>query len=165
MRCIDSFISLYVCSAPPTHTGPRRLKRKCRRAGSGGHLPAGLTHIRPRASSFRGASATRHSAAFPKSQQFDHRSQACFHRPLPLPQFCPTTPHPVLLGTAQLAQAVRGWLAQRPPKRGSVEYCPLAHNAACYTSIAHHICADFLISTDIKILISIISRIGEGAGC
>ena len=59
--------------------------------GSGGHLPAGLTHIRPRASSFRGASATRLSAAFPKSQHFDHSSQACFHRPLPLPQFYPTT--------------------------------------------------------------------------
>ena len=72
-----------------------------------------------------------------------------------------TTP---CIGTAQRAQAVQGWLAQRPPKRGSVEYCPLAHNAAYYTSIAHHICADFLISK-YQILISIISRIGEGAGC
>ena len=58
-----------------------------------------------------------------------------------------TTP---CIGTAQRAQAVQGWLAQRPPQRGSVEYCPLAHNAAYYTSIAHHICAGFLISSQIS---------------
>ena len=48
--CTDICISLYVCSVPPTPAGPRRLKRKCRRAthraqrarcgGGEGHLMA-----------------------------------------------------------------------------------------------------------------------------
>ena len=78
--------------------------------GSGGHLPAGLTHIRPGVSSFRGAFPTRLSAAFPKSQHFDHSSQACFHRPLPLPQICPTTPHPVLALRSERRQCRAGLL-------------------------------------------------------